>query len=197
MSTTNGRTTVMIGLAGVAVCVALLIACADKASTTSSEGTPILTGPPPTAFPMPPSGDLSDMGWILPEGSRAKLADYHGKVLILDFYATWCEPCRRSIPHLVELQRRLGHKGLQVVGLNVGGPDDRVKVASFARELSIDYPLGFPDKTLSDLFLADNDAIPQTFVFDRQGTIVKRFIGYDDLIPGQLDQVVEVTLMKQ
>jgi cytochrome c biogenesis protein CcmG, thiol:disulfide interchange protein DsbE len=146
---------------------------------------------------MPPSGDLSDMGWILPEGSRAKLADYRGKVLILDFYATWCEPCRRSIPHLMDLQRRLGHKGLQVVGLNVGGPDDRVKVANFARELSIDYPLGFPDKTLSDLFLADNDAIPQTFVFDRQGKIVKRFIGYDDSIPGQLDQVVEVTLMKQ
>ena len=51
----------------------------------------------------------------------AKLADYKGKVVVLDFYATWCEPCRAEIPRLVQMQKDYGAGGLQVIGLNVGG----------------------------------------------------------------------------
>lgn len=147
---------------------------------------------------MPPwraAGPEAEIGWTLVDGQRAKLADYRGRVLVLDFYATWCAPCRKSIPHLIELQRRSSAHGLQVVGLNVGGPDDRVKVASFAGEFNIQYPLGFPDKSLSDLFLSDDDSIPQTFVFDRSGQLVKRFIGYDDSMPKELEQVIQSALM--
>lgn len=134
------------------------------------------------------------MGWTLLEGDRFTLADFHNKVLVLDFYATWCIPCRKSIPHLNQLQKRTGTQDLQIVGLNVGGPDDRVQVPAFARELEIQYPLGFPDKSLSDLFLSDNDSIPQTFVFDRNGQLVKRFIGYDDSTPGKLEQAIQSAL---
>jgi thiol-disulfide isomerase/thioredoxin len=146
---------------------------------------------------MPPfSAETSgaDMGWTLFGGDRVTLADFHGKVLVLDFYATWCVPCRKSIPHLNELEKRIGPHDLQIVGLNVGGPDDRVKVAVFARELEIRYPLGFPDKPLTDLFLSDDDSIPQTFVFDRSGQLVKRFIGYNDSMPGQLEQAIQSAL---
>jgi thiol-disulfide isomerase/thioredoxin len=146
---------------------------------------------------MPPfKGETSgaDMGWTLLAGDRVKLAELHGRVLVLDFYATWCDPCRKSIPHLNELEKRIGKQDLQIVGLNVGGPDDRIKVAGFAKELEIRYPLGFPDKSLSDLFLSDNDSIPQTFVFDRSGQLVKRFIGYDDSMPDQLEQAIQSAL---
>ena len=135
------------------------------------------------------------MGWTQVDGRRASLADFRGRVLVLDFYATWCSPCRKSIPHLSELQRHSGPRGLQLVGLNVGGPDDRVKVAAFAAELNIPYPLGFPDKPLTDLFLSDDDTIPQTFVFDRGGQLVKRFIGYDDSMPRELEKVIQSALV--
>lgn len=147
---------------------------------------------------MPPlkmDASSAQLGWTAADGQRSRLADFHGKVLVLDFYATWCVPCRESIPNLIELQRRDGGKGLQVVGLNVGGPDDRVKVAAFAKEFPITYPLGFPDKALSDFFLSDNDTLPQTFVFDRQGLLLKRLIGYDKATAVQLEQAIETALI--
>jgi thiol-disulfide isomerase/thioredoxin len=161
---------------------------------TDKEATPILSGPPDTTFPMPPLSARAELGWVLSDGKRATLADFQGKVLVLDFYATWCEPCRQSIPRLIALQKDYGPKGLQVVGLNVGGPDDRIKVAGFARELGIQYPLGFPDKTLTDLFFPGDGLIPQTFVFGRAGQPVKRFIGYDEATDAELEKVISETV---
>lgn len=135
------------------------------------------------------------MTWSLSDGQRVKVSDFRGKVLVLDFYATWCAPCRESVPHLVQLQTRSGARGLQVVGLNVGGDDDQLSVTAFAREFSIQYPLGVPDKALTDFFLSDNDTIPQTFVFNRSGELVKRFIGYDVDVRSQLEQVIDTALL--
>lgn len=162
-------------------------ACTTKDQTDSP--TPVLSGPPATSFPMPPTSN-AELGWVLGNGSRSRIFDYRGRVLILDFYATWCEPCRQSIPHLMSLQQKFEAKGLQVVGLNVGGPDDRTKVNAFAAELGIRYPLGFPDKALSDFFLSEDQSIPQTFVFGRDGRLLGRFIGYDRSIESELDKVV-------
>jgi len=140
---------------------------------------------------MPPLKADSEMGWTLPNGERAKFADYRGKVLVLDFYATWCAPCRESIPRMIALQRQFGPAGAEIVGLNVGGPDDRIKVAAFARELSIPYSLGFPDKALTDLLLSADQTIPQTFVFGREGLLAKRFIGYQESTGVELEKVLE------
>lgn len=179
------------------ICLMLPAACTQKQSNTTAEGTPVLSGPPNTTYPMPPlkTGEsTAGMGWALADGQRAKVSDYRGKVLVLDFYATWCAPCRQSVPHLVQLQRRSGPQGLQVVGLNVGGEDDQLSVASFASEFAIQYPLGIPDKPLTDFFLSDNDSIPQTFVFNRNGELVKRFIGYGAAMPEELEQVIQTAL---
>jgi thiol-disulfide isomerase/thioredoxin len=143
---------------------------------------------------MPPLKADTELGWTLANGERARVSDYKGKVLVLDFYATWCEPCRASIPHLIALQRQFGSAGLQIVGLNVGGADDRIKVAAFARELKIDYPLGFPDKTMTDFFLSDDQTIPQTFVFGRDGQLAKRLIGYQQSTGVELEKVIAATL---
>jgi len=136
------------------------------------------------------------MGWVGPNNKRASLLDYRGKVLVLDFYATWCEPCRQSIPRLNGLQQQYGPAGLQVVGLNVGGPDDRIKVNEFAQEMNIQYPLGFPDKSLTDLFLADDQTIPQTFIFARNGALLKRFVGYDATTGAELETAIETELKR-
>ena len=136
------------------------------------------------------------MGWVETNSQRSRLSDYRGKVLVLDFYATWCEPCRQSIPRLNGLQEQYGPAGVQVVGLNVGGPDDRIKVSAFAQEMKIQYPLGFPDKALTDLFLSDDQTIPQTFVFARDGALLKRFVGYDATTSADLETVIKTELEK-
>jgi thiol-disulfide isomerase/thioredoxin len=133
-------------------------------------------------------------GWTLGDKQRAILADYKGKIVVLDFYATWCEPCRAETPHLVQLQKEYQQQGLQVVGLNVGGADDRDQVPAFAREFGIQYPLGFPDDEFADQYLGDNQNIPQAFVFDRNGRLVKRFIGYSESSGAELERVVKSSL---
>jgi len=124
----------------------------------------------------------------------AKLSDYKGKVVVLDFYATWCEPCRAETPRLVQLQKDYGASGLQVIGLNVGGDDDRDQVPAFAKEFGIEYPLGFPDDNLVDQYLTDNQSIPQAFVFDRNGDLVKRFIGYSAKSDAEFVGVVQAAV---
>ena len=146
---------------------------------------------------MPPLDVRPELGWVLSDGKRATLADYHGKVLVLDFYATWCVPCRQSIPHLNSLKQNYAAKDVEIVGLNVGGPDDRIKVADFAKELNIGYPLGFPDRTLTDLFLADNQTIPQTLVFGRDGRLVKRFIGYEEATGTEVEKSISEAVNKK
>ena len=164
----------------VACCVLLAISVACENANTNK--TPVVSGPPSTTFPMPPASgkSLNDMGWQLADGQRNLFSQYSGSVLILDFYATWCLPCRKSIPQLVGLQDRFKDQGLRVVGLNVGGPNDWPKVPEFSRELKIQYTLAVPDADLSGFLLSDSQQIPQTFIFDRQGRLTKRIVGFSD-----------------
>jgi thiol-disulfide isomerase/thioredoxin len=133
-------------------------------------------------------------GWTLDNQQRATLADYKGKVVVLDFYATWCEPCRAETPGLVQLQKQYQQQGLRIVGLNVGGADDRDRVPAFAKEFGIEYPLAFPDDEYADSLLGNNQNIPQAFVFDRSGKLVRRFIGYTDNSSAELERVVKATV---
>ncbi|HJU91682.1 MAG TPA: TlpA disulfide reductase family protein [Pyrinomonadaceae bacterium] len=137
------------------------------------------------------------MGWQDGNGKRSVFSEYKGKVLVLDFYATWCLPCRDSVPHLIGLQKKYDDQGLRVVGLNVGGPGDEQEVPLFAKELGIQYTLAMPDEDLVTLLLADSDAIPQTFVFDRQGQLVQRLIGFGRGSGAIIDRAVETALKSE
>lgn len=128
------------------------------------------------------------------DGRRVRASDYKGKVLVLDFWATYCPPCREEVPHLIALQKRYGAQGLHVVGLNVGGDEDRPKVPGFVQELGISYPLGYPDDELSATVFSQTDAIPQTYVFDRNGRLIKRFVGFDTAAATALDNAVQTAL---
>ena len=179
----------------VTLVLSLAAACAPKPQN-ENEPAPVISGAPKTALPMPPGngGTLAQMGWILSDGAHPTISDYRDKVLLLDFYATWCMPCRDSIPHLIELEKQYGPKGLAVVGLNVGGPEDLPGVPAFAQEFNIHYPLGVPDQSLIDFLMSDVDAIPQTFVFDGKGQLIKRYIGYSPAMASELEILIRSAL---
>jgi thiol-disulfide isomerase/thioredoxin len=140
---------------------------------------------------------LSKYAWTLGDKQRAKLSDYLGKVVLVDFYATWCEPCRDETPHLVKMQQQYAAQGLQIIGLNVGGEDDRAEVPKYVKEFGIQYPLGFPDDELVEAYMGDDENIPQTFVFDRSGKLVKHITGYGEEAGAELERAVQTSLAQR
>ena len=118
-----------------------------------------------------PGYELADL-----TGKMVSNKEFAGKVVILDFWATWCPPCREEIPHFVQLQSKYREQGLVIVGLSLdaGGAKD---VAPFAEEHNINYPMLIGNDDIAKAYGGVN-SIPTTFVIDRQGKIVKRFVGF-------------------
>jgi thiol-disulfide isomerase/thioredoxin len=199
---TTRRALMLFSLTLAALCLLLAsAACSsgDAPQLSTETGTPTGTTPPRTMYPMPPASSNAGAAanaqtFTLLDSRRMRVSDYLGQVVVIDFYATWCGPCRIETPHLVELHHRYSRQGLRIIGLNVGGAEDRDKVPAYVEEFRIPYTLGYPDPAMSDLYLSDDDRIPQAFVFDRKGRLVKRFISYDDTMPAELDRIVQSAL---
>ncbi len=111
-------------------------------------------------------------------GDPYSLADTRGKVVILDFWATWCPPCRMEIPHFVALQDEYGSRGLQVIGvaLDRGGVS---AVKSFAAANGINYKVLIGDQNVTSAY-GGIRGIPTTFIIDRKGIITQKATGYRD-----------------
>jgi cytochrome c biogenesis protein CcmG/thiol:disulfide interchange protein DsbE len=120
-----------------------------------------------------PAWNLKDL-----DGKSVQLSDFKGKVVILDFWATWCPPCRAEIPNFVQLQTQYKDKGLVVVGISVdeGGP---AVVSAFAKAQNINYPIVMGDESVSTAY-GNIQAIPTTFVIDPSGNIVNRHEGFTE-----------------
>jgi thiol-disulfide isomerase/thioredoxin len=176
------------------VACALLAACGNAPApvVVSKTETPTGKAMPRTSLPMPPASNSANaQSFTLMTDERVKLSDYQGKVVVLDFWATYCPPCRDEAPHLDALQKRFGNQGLLVFGLNVGGPDDRPLIPEFTDKLKLKYTFGFPDPEMTNLFMGSDDRIPQTLVFSRKGQLLKHFVGYDETVAPELDRTIE------
>lgn len=128
----------------------------------------------------PAERPLKEMKWVGSDGKPTGLSNLAGKVVILDFWATYCPPCREEIPHLNDLHSKFADGGLVVIGLNSGGEEDRPKIAAFLKETPIKYEIAYPDDELSNFIFANDDRIPQTLVIDRSGRLVRKMIGLDE-----------------
>lgn len=137
-----------------------------------------------------PTKPIHEMSWTSLDGSIHKLKDLKGKAVILDFWATYCPPCIEAIPHLKQLKSTYG-EDLYLVGLHVGGEEDRPKIPEFIEKLQIDYPLAYPEDALSAFIFGSDSAIPQTAVFDREGRMIKKLTGFNEKIKAELDLAVE------
>jgi thiol-disulfide isomerase/thioredoxin len=126
---------------------------------------------PQVSAKLAPVWELKDLN-----GKSVKSSDLKGKVVILDFWATWCGPCRMEIPGFIELQKKYGSKGLVVVGIALDDAGAGV-VKPFATKAAINYTLLIGDEKVQRAF-GDVEALPTTFVVDREGRIVTKHVGY-------------------
>jgi thiol-disulfide isomerase/thioredoxin len=125
-------------------------------------------------------------------GGSFRLSDYKDKTVVLDLWATWCGPCRAEIPHLVELHREYGGKGVEVIGLTTEDPNTTAEaVADFAKELKITYKLGWARGDVAQALMNGRPSIPQTFVIAPGGRIVTKFVGYSDRIPDAIRAAIK------
>lgn len=125
-------------------------------------------------------------------GERLRLEDLRGKVVLVDVWGTWCGPCRRAIPHLIELEKRYGPEGLAVVGLNwERGPREQAaaKVRTFLDEHGIGYPCALATRELLES-IPDFRGFPTLLLVDREGRVRAKKVGYT---PGP---VLEVAIEK-
>jgi len=139
----------------------------------------------------------SDVDVRTMDGRTIKLSDYRGKVLVMDFWATWCPPCRLETPQLARLARENRDRGLEVIGLHI---DDRGKsspedIRKFIDHYGITYTVGLAtDDMFSSYLGTEDDTIPQTLVFGRDGRLIKHLSGYTQSHGKELDEAVNQAL---
>lgn len=102
-------------------------------------------------------------------GRAFYLADYKGKVVLINFWATWCPPCRTEIPELIKWQREYRHYGLQVIGVTYP-PQKVAEVRRFTRKMRVNYAVALGTKATKLLF-SESETLPMTVVIDRAGNV--------------------------
>ena len=109
------------------------------------------------------------------DGGNMRLSDLRGKAVLLNFWATWCGPCKIETPWLVELQKQYGSQGLQIIGVAM---DDSAKedIAKFAKEMGVNYPVLLGKEAVGDAY-GGVPALPESFFIGRDGKIVDKIIG--------------------
>jgi thiol-disulfide isomerase/thioredoxin len=167
-------------------------ACRPSAAPVAVSDRPVsVNGVRQTNLPMPPMEVVEKLGWETFDNKPVKLGEMKGKVAVLDFWATYCKPCLEEIPHLVSIQEKYKAQGLEVVGLHVGGEEDRPKVPEFVERLKMNYTLAVPEDDLTEALFGGNSAIPQTFVFGRDGKLIRKIVGFDQQKKAELDAAIE------
>ena len=156
------KTFIQLATAGIIIFTAILPAACDKRSTGVAAAKELKTAP---------DFNLKDL-----EGGEVKLSDYRGKVVILDFWATWCPPCIKGIPDFVELQKEYGDKGLAILGISLDQNPKQV-LPKFIKKYKVNYPILLTDGKVDKAY-GGVTGIPTTFVIDRKGETYKQYVGF-------------------
>ena len=156
-----------------ALATALLVGCFMQGCTSGPRS--VKTGPvkPDKERHQAPDFALKDVN-----GQTVRLSDYRGKVVLLDFWATWCGPCQIEIPWFVDLERRNKDKGFAVLGVSMDD-DGWESVKPFLSHLGVNYRVVIGDGETAQLY-GGVDALPTTFLIDRDGKIAAVHVGLAD-----------------
>lgn len=123
-------------------------------------------------------------------GRTFRLSDYKGKVVLINFWATWCPPCRAELPDLVKWQREYRGRGLQVIGVTYP-PEKIAEVRRFVRKLKVNYPVALGAKETKALFF-QGETLPLTVIIDREGYVRDLIEGI--LLPEEFEQKIKPLL---
>jgi len=138
---------------------------------------PAVTDAPPAWTDLPPEVALAPLKDA--NGASFKLADFFGKVVVVNFWATWCGPCRREIPELIKLHKEFQSRGVEMIGLTSEDPGASAeKVRKFIQDFQIDYRIGWATDQVSAPLMQGHTAIPQIFIISPDARILKRFVGF-------------------
>jgi len=111
------------------------------------------------------------------DGQHLQLSAYRGKIVLLDFWATWCAPCREETPHLVELQQKYGAQGLQVIGISMDDSPDPAR--AFYQQFHMNYPVVMGSAETGELY-GGVLGLPIAFLINRDGRVYSKHIGATD-----------------
>ena len=164
-----------------------------NANAPAPMSAPAVMDAPPAWTDLPPEVALAPLKDV--NGASFKLADFFGKVTVVNFWATWCGPCRREIPELVRLHKEFQSRGVEVIGLTSEDPGASAeKVRKFIQDFQIDYRIGWATDQVSAPLMQGHTAIPQTFIISPDARILKRFVGFSPAYMSELKQALEDAL---
>ena len=127
-------------------------------------------------------------------GQPVSLDSFRGHVLVVDFFASWCRPCRESIPHLNEMNRKYGKQGLQVLGISADEDGERA-VRLFSDETHMGYPAALAgESTLADFSVR---SVPVMFIIDKKGRVAEVFRGFNGEIGRSTEQLIKKLLAEK
>ena len=155
------------------LCMLSFFGCADDAGDTMTDAVDANEDP---SFQLAPSFTL-----LSTELEEVSLADYEGKVVIVDFWATWCQPCQEEIPRFIELYNEYRAQGFEMIGISTDDVEERLKnIETFFQELSkagfdINYPILLAESEIIQKYQVPG--IPAAYLINRNGEIVKVFNG--------------------
>ncbi len=141
-----------------------------------------------------PAGLAPDFTLKTLDGQEITLSQLKGKVVLLDFWTTWCGPCRESIPHLIQLYNDYREKGFELIGMDVDKGDVET-VRKFVKSMDIPYPIVVAPEEVARSYRVNG--IPTTILIDKEGNIRERVAGFSNAISQRLAaKVAELTLKK-
>jgi thiol-disulfide isomerase/thioredoxin len=125
----------------------------------------------------PPKGSMAPAFALtsIPDGKSVPLASFRGKAVLLNFWATWCGPCKIEMPWLVDLQKKYGPQGLQIVGVAMDDTSSK-EIADFAHKMGVNYVVLKGTEKVGDLY-GGIDRLPLTYYLDRSGKVVDETVG--------------------
>jgi cytochrome c biogenesis protein CcmG/thiol:disulfide interchange protein DsbE len=173
---------------------------ANNAAKNAAPANGATNGASTTVYP-PLASALADAELEALDGTKTKVSDRKGKVVLLNIWGIWCGPCIAEMPHLVELQEKYRDQGLEIIGLNIGAdemgtPEDLDAIKKFGEKKNINYTLvRSPDDVTKQFYLiTKQNVVPQSILINREGQLRGVFVGFGGRVLNSLKETIDKTM---